>query len=96
MRNIVKFRCALISAPVLVISLSVHAQQAQSIPQLQAAVRRDPVNPDLCIQLGLAYWQINDDADALQAFQKCAEVNPQSAEAHNWLGTALMKKSDFP
>src|SRR5205823_6938529 len=36
-----------------------------------------------------------DDADALQAFQKAAEVSPQSAEAHNFVGAALMKKSDL-
>jgi tetratricopeptide (TPR) repeat protein len=69
---------------------------ASRIPAIQSAIRRNPLDSGLYIQLGLAYWDNNDDPDAFAAFEHAAEINPHSAEAHNWLGTALMKKSDLP
>jgi tetratricopeptide (TPR) repeat protein len=67
-----------------------------SLAQLEAAVRRDPANPDLHVRLGLAYWERNDYPRALKQFQRAVKVGPRSAEAHNWLGVALSEKSDLP
>ncbi len=69
---------------------------AASLAQLRAAVTRDPGNPKLQVDLGLAYWERNDYAHALQAFQRAVKVGPQYADAHNWLGVALAGKADLP
>ena len=48
------------------------------------------------MKLGLAYWDRNDYAHALTAFQHAVKVGPRSAEAHNWLGVAILEKADLP
>jgi tetratricopeptide (TPR) repeat protein len=45
-----------------------------SIRQIEAAIQRDPDNPKLHVNLGLAYWDRNDYPHALEAFQR-AEVD---------------------
>jgi len=47
------------------------------------------------VALGLAYWDKNDYPHALESFQRAVKVGPTSAEAHNWLGVALLEKADF-
>ena len=69
---------------------------AHSVAQIEAAIKRNPFNSKLYIELGLAYWDRNDDPDAFEAFQQAVKVAPASSEAHNWLGVALMKQSDLP
>jgi cytochrome c-type biogenesis protein CcmH/NrfG len=61
-----------------------------SISQLESEIKRDPNNPRLHVALGLAYWDRNDYPHALEAFQRAVKVGPSSAEAHNWLGVALL------
>jgi len=68
----------------------------RSVSELEAATLRDPRDPALLVELGLAYWQANDAARALATFQRAVEVGPGSADAHNWLGVALSAKSDLP
>jgi len=67
-----------------------------SISELEAAVKRDPGNPDLHVALGLVYWDRNGSEAALKAFQTAVKVGPRSAEAHNWLGVAVAEKADLP
>jgi tetratricopeptide (TPR) repeat protein len=67
-----------------------------SVDQIEAAIKRDPANSKLYVELGLAYWDKNDSQHALDAFQQAVRIGPSSAEAHNWLGVALMEKSDLP
>jgi tetratricopeptide (TPR) repeat protein len=64
--------------------------------EIEAAIQRDPANPKLYIELGLAYWDKNDSPRALEAFQQAVKAGPRSAEAHNWLGVAIMEKADLP
>ena len=71
-------------------------KSAPSLSQIEASVKRDPANPKLLVQLGLAYWDKNDYPHALEAFQRAVKVGPSSAEAHNWLGVAIMEKADLP
>jgi tetratricopeptide (TPR) repeat protein len=75
------------------------AQKSRGVPlsvdQIEAAIQRDPENPKLYVELGLAYWDQNDSGHAFEAFQRAVTVRPSSAEAHNWLGVALMEKSDL-
>jgi tetratricopeptide (TPR) repeat protein len=72
------------------------AKSPDSVGDLEAAIKKDPTNPDLYVALGLAYFDRNDSARALDAFQRAVKMNPRSAEAHNWLGVALSDKSDLP
>src|SRR5215469_6536725 len=92
--------CQLLILFVVALVASAAAQNREpassDITQIQAAIQRNPSDARPYIQLGLAYWERNDDPDALHAFQKAVEVSPRSAEAHNFLGAALMKKSDLP
>jgi tetratricopeptide (TPR) repeat protein len=67
-----------------------------SISEIETAINRNPGNPKLYVELGLAYWDKNDSQHAFVAFQEAVKVGPTSAEAHNWLGVALMEKSDVP
>src|SRR5438552_3727706 len=67
-----------------------------SLTDLEAAVKREPGNPNAHVALGLAYWDRNDYPRALQAFERAVKVGPRSAEAHNWLGVALSEKADLP
>jgi tetratricopeptide (TPR) repeat protein len=71
------------------------AKAPPSISQLEAAVKREPGNPDLHVALGLAYWDRDRSEDALKAFRAAVKVGPRSAEAHNWLGVALADKADL-
>jgi tetratricopeptide (TPR) repeat protein len=70
--------------------------QPAAVTQLQAAIKRNPFDPKLYVELGLAYWDTNDYPHAFEAFQQAVKLGPTSAEAHNWLGVALMEKSDLP
>ncbi|MGH9373008.1 MAG: tetratricopeptide repeat protein [Vicinamibacterales bacterium] len=67
-----------------------------SLIELDAAIKNRPGDPRLHVALGLAYWNQNDYARALEAFQRAVDVGPDSAEAHNWLGVALSEKADLP
>src|SRR5215213_4766735 len=74
-------------------TVRVAAQQRAKAPpsllELESAVTRSPRDPKPLVILGLAYLDTNDDARALDAFQRAVQVGPRSAEAHNWLGVAL-------
>src|SRR5215813_6625467 len=93
-------RISLIAALILGLGSSVFSQQPEkpsaSVSQLESALKNDPKNPKLYVSLGLAYWDKNDYPRALEAFQQAVKIGPGSAEAHNWLGVALMGKADLP
>ena len=60
-----------------------------SLSELELAVKLHPLDPKPRVTLGLAYWDRNDYAHALETFRQAVKVGPNSAEAHNWLGVAL-------
>ena len=66
-----------------------------SLSELELAVKLHPLDPKPRVTLGLAYWDRNDYAHALETFRQAVKVGPNSAEAHNWLGVALMGKADL-
>src|SRR5205814_9396743 len=65
-----------------------------SVSQIQDEIKQHPDNPNLYVELGLAYWDRNDYPHALDAFQRAVNIGPASAEAHNWLGVATRAKGD--
>ena len=94
-----------VAVVVLALALSVQGQKAEraahptrqrSVSQIESEIKSDPNNPRLFVALGLDYWDKNDYPHALEAFQHAVKVGPSSAEAHNWLGVALMEKADLP
>jgi tetratricopeptide (TPR) repeat protein len=99
MSGLFSIRVALLGL-MLILAVSVWAQKDKPalppIIETQTAIKRDPMNPALYVQLGLAYWDANDYRHALEAFQQAVKIGPNSAEAHNWLGVALMGKADLP
>src|SRR5262249_18534146 len=66
------------------------------IAKVEAAVQRNPFAVELRLQLGVAYMDKNDFSHATEVLQEAVRLAPTSAEAHNWLGVALMGKSDLP
>ena len=66
-----------------------------SLAQLQDQVAKNPNDARLYIALGLAHWQRHDFQHALEAFQHAVKLDPHSADAHNWLGVALLENGDF-
>jgi tetratricopeptide (TPR) repeat protein len=85
---------------VAALALPAGAQKTDKPPltpsQIEAAIKRNPSNSKLYVELGLAYWDKNDYPHALEAFQRAVKIAPSSAEAHNWLGVAIMEKADLP
>jgi tetratricopeptide (TPR) repeat protein len=67
-----------------------------SVSQIEDEIKRHPDSPKLYVALGLAYWDRNDYAHALEAFQRAVKLGPASTEAHNWLGVATLEKGDLP
>jgi tetratricopeptide (TPR) repeat protein len=67
-----------------------------SLEKVKAALKRDPANSKLWVDLGLVFWDHSDYPNALQSFQQAVKVGPNYAEAHNWFGVALMQHGDFP
>jgi len=55
------------------------AKAPPSLLELEAAVTRSPRDPKPLVILGLAYLDTNDDARALDAFQRAVQVGPRSA-----------------
>jgi len=90
------FAVAALLALSLAPAVSQKAEKAPaSLASLEAAAKQHPLDPKLHVALGLAYWDRNDYAHALKAFQQAVKVGPGSAQAHNWLGVALMGKADL-
>lgn len=53
---------------------------------LQEYVRHDPANFSAYLNLGKAYWQNGSVGNALSAFHRVLELNPNNAEALQFLG----------
>jgi superkiller protein 3 len=53
---------------------------------LQEYVRHDPANASAYLDLGKAYWQDGNLANALGAFRRVLELNPNEPEALQFLG----------
>lgn len=72
-------------------------QNAESfaVASLQQAIRLDPLNPQLYIQLGGIYYQLELYEQAQNQFQLAVNLKPDLANAHYNLGHALEAKNDY-
>jgi predicted Zn finger-like uncharacterized protein len=64
----------------------------KAIEQFKAALSRAPDDPDLQLRVGSAYVAIGRPDDAIPMLRKVLHGRPTSAEAHHYLGRALMLK----
>jgi len=64
----------------------------KAIEQFKAALARAPDDPDLQLRVGSAYVSIGRPDDALPMLRKVLQERPASAEAHHYVGRALMLK----
>ena len=64
----------------------------KAIEQFKAALARAPDDPDLQLRVGSAYVAIGRPDDAIPMLRKVLQGRPTSAEAHHYLGRALMLK----
>jgi predicted Zn finger-like uncharacterized protein len=64
----------------------------KAIEQFKGALARAPDDPDLQLRVGAAYVAINRPDDALPMLRKVLEKRSTSAEAHHYMGRALLLK----
>jgi tetratricopeptide (TPR) repeat protein len=64
----------------------------KAIEQFKSALARAPDDPDLQLRVGSAYVAIGRPDDALPMLRKVLDKRPGSAEAHHYIGRALMLK----
>jgi tetratricopeptide (TPR) repeat protein len=64
----------------------------KAIEQFKGALATAPDDPDLQLRVGAAYVAIGRPDDALPMLRKVLEQRPTSAEAHHYIGRALLLK----
>ena len=64
----------------------------KAIAEFRNALARAPDDPDLQLRVGSAYVAIGQPDDAIPMLRKVLHERPASAEAHHYLGRALMLK----
>jgi tetratricopeptide (TPR) repeat protein len=62
----------------------------KAIEEFKGALAKAPEDPDLQLRVGSAYVAIGRSDDALPMLRKVIEKRPTSAEAHHYIGRALM------
>jgi len=62
----------------------------KAIDQFKGALAKAPDDPDLQLRVGSAYVAIGRPEDALPMLKKVLDQRPSSAEAHHYIGRALM------
>jgi tetratricopeptide (TPR) repeat protein len=65
----------------------------KAIEQFNGALAKAPDDPDLQLRVGAAYVAIGRPDEALPMLRKVLEKRPMSAEAHHFIGRALMLQS---
>jgi tetratricopeptide (TPR) repeat protein len=65
----------------------------KAIDEFKGALAKAPDDPDLQLRVGSAYVAIGRPDDALPMLRKVLDKRPTSAEAHHYLGRALMLKA---
>ena len=64
----------------------------KAIEQFKTALAKAPDDPDLQLRVGSSYVVIGRPDDALPMLRRVLEKRPSSAEAHHYIGRALMLK----
>lgn len=64
----------------------------KAIDQFKEALARAPDDPDLELRVGAAYVAIDRPDDAIPMLHKVLDARPTSAEAHHFMGRALLEQ----
>ncbi len=67
---------------------------AAIIPAVDAAIAKDPTNPELYAGLGRVYDKMGDVEKSLEAFTKAVELAPQDFGMNFNMGLMILKKAD--
>ncbi|MGB8645121.1 MAG: tetratricopeptide repeat protein [Anaerolineae bacterium] len=67
---------------------------SQAIEQYQRAVEMEPNSADKYMELGAAYYIAHRWDDAIQAFEKAAQLQPDLGHVHYYLGVLYAAKGD--
>ena len=62
---------------------------------LKSASLLDPANPRIWYSLGLALFDSGNQEGALKAFQHAADVDPQDADSHYYIGSIDLSLKDY-
>ncbi|HWR41481.1 MAG TPA: tetratricopeptide repeat protein [Patescibacteria group bacterium] len=65
-------------------------------PPASAVKTADKATPESWLEKGNGFLQAKDYDRAIDAYKKAIEMNPNYADAHNYLGSALYKKTLYP
>jgi tetratricopeptide (TPR) repeat protein len=66
----------------------------RSVELLQAAVKKDPQNGDIHLQLAKSYYEMEQWDAAAASAERAVEINPNNSNYHEWLGRAYGEKAD--
>ncbi len=61
------------------------------LARLEADVKENPEDPEVWLQLGILQYKNAKITDAIEAWQKAAELDPENAETRNLLGKVLLE-----
>ena len=64
------------------------------VSYIKQAIRIDPDDADAHYGLGLAYFTLGMDKEAIGSFKQAIRIDPDFAEAHYNLGVAHTRKED--
>jgi cytochrome c-type biogenesis protein CcmH/NrfG len=76
----------------LLLGLSAFPAGATDIATMEQSLRTNPANPQLWLQLGLAYRDAHNLDQAQNAFQRVLNLEPQNPDALYMLGLIYEKK----
>jgi len=71
-------------------------QEQRVVEALRQDLKADPSNAELWVHLGFAYRKAEDIDQALAAFQKASQLNPQESDAFYMLGIIYENKRQKP
>ena len=73
---------------------SVELTPTQAIEQYEREVKSGQVDADKYMELGAAYYIAHRWDEAIGAFEKAAQMNPELGHAHYYLGVLYASKGD--
>jgi protein O-GlcNAc transferase len=67
-----------------------------SIEAFQACVKKRNNWPEAHVNLGIAYWRLNEREQAIKAFEQVLQIDAKSLDALRGLAALAVEKEDYP
>lgn len=71
------------------------AELQKQITMLQSILKQDPKNLKALVELGNAYFDINDADNAIANYSKALEIDPRNPDVRTDMGIMYRRKKDF-